>query len=61
MIVKDKDQKMIGVRMDIIELDMLNHLQKKMKMKNLSQTIRQLIREVYCGTAENKKINKAVI
>ena len=55
MIVKEKSQKMIGVRMDTIELYMLKSIQNKMKAGNTSSAIRQLIRAAYASTAEQPK------
>jgi hypothetical protein len=55
MIVNEKSQKMIGVRMDTIELYMLKSLQAKMKAGNTSSAIRQLIRAAYSATAEQPK------
>ena len=55
MILNEKGQKMIGVRMDTIELYMLKSLQAKMKAGNTSSAIRQLIRAAYASTAEQPK------
>ena len=48
----EKNSKLVSVKMDTIELNMLKSLQLKMQVGNTSSAVRQLIRAAYSATAE---------